>query len=258
MTFDLHFTPFTLLFSDVNIATERRKETTSERPHGGGGFSGGRGGGGRRAPRSPSPPFRPPPHTHHRFEMDRPPPPPPMRWERERLGWRGGGSPPPMGGGPYHDRERDPHFDRGFPPPHMRDHYARPRDDPYERYPPRGDRERYIPPSRDFYGSPRDNFPPHYRDPYPYDYPPPRGRGSPPPPNFERGGGPEWDRRMSIEEWEREREKRGPLVPVKPDVGVGEGRRADMVIIVINRQQRYVLLLGCCIRSCLRFFSLLL
>ena len=162
-----------------------------------------------------------------------------MRWGER--GWRGGGgSPPPMGG--YHDREHDPYFDRyPPPPPHMRDHYGRPRDDPYERYPP--PRERFGPPAaRDFYSSPREGFPPYPRDRYPYDYPPPsRGRGSPPP-NFERGV-PEYDRR----EWEREREKRvATVAPTRAaevgggEGGEGEGRRADMVIIVINRQQRYV------------------
>ena len=202
-----------MLFSDVNIATERRKEPPPDRPRGN---AGGRGG---RWPRSPSPPYR----SHHdHFEMDRPP----MRWERDR--WHG--SPPPMGRGPYHDRERDPHFDRFPPPPHMRDPYGRPRDDPYDYYP--RDRDRFVPP-RDYYD------PPHPRDRYPpYDYPPPR-RGSPPT-SFDRGG-PEWDRRMSIEERERgDRERRAVLPSPKAELNA-EGRSVDLEIIVINRQQRWVL-----------------
>lgn len=156
--------------------------------------------------------------------MDRPPPMP--RWER---GWHG--SPPPLGGVPYHDPERDPHFDR-FPPPHMRDPYFRPRDDPYEHIP--RDRDRFGPP-RDYYGPPRESFPPPH-DRHPYDYPP-RPRGSPP--NFERGGPGDWDRRVSTEEWEREREKRVAFPPPKVEGDV-EGKGVDLEIIVINRQQRYV------------------
>lgn len=156
--------------------------------------------------------------------MDRPPPMP--RWER---GWHG--SPPPLGGVPYHDHERDPHFDR-FPPPHMRDPYFRPRDDPYEHIP--RDRDRFGPP-RDYYGPPRESFPPPH-DRHPYDYPP-RPRGSPP--NFERGGPGDWDRRVSTEEWEREREKRVAFPPPKVEGDV-EGKGVDLEIIVINRQQRYV------------------
>ena len=203
-------TPTTTLFSDVNIATERRKDVPLERNRGG--FSGR---GGRRYPRSPSPPYRP---HHDRFEMDRPS----MRWERDRMGWRGAS--PPMGDLPYRDRERE-HYDR-FPPPHMRDPYARPRDDPYERYP--RDRDRFGPP-RDYYGPPRDAYPPP-RDRYPHDYPPHRGS---PPPSY-RGSLAERDQR---EEWERERRPPIPAPTARPEVA-GDEKRVDMEIIVINRQQR--------------------
>ena len=145
-----------------------------------------------------------------------------MRWERERMGWHG--SPPPVGGPPYRDRERDVHFDR-FPP---RDPYARIRDDSYERYP--RDRERFGPP-RDYFGPPRDNFPPP-RDRYPYDYDYPPHRGSSPS-NFDWP--PERERRVSIDDWERD--KRAAPPPVRPATD-GNGKRIDMEIIVINRQQR--------------------
>ena len=189
-----------------------------ERPRGS--FAG-RGGGHR--PRSPSPPFRP----RDRFEMERP-----VRWERERVGWRG--SPPPMGGGPpFRDRERDPHFERFSPHPHMRDPYTRPRDDPYERYP--RDRERFQPPPRDFFGPQRDHFPPP-RDRFHPDHP--LRRGSPPPlPDFDRGL--ERDRRLSMEEWERDR--RPVLAPMRREANGSKGQ-VDMEIIVINRQQRWDIL----------------
>ena len=213
----------------------------SERPP-----RGGRGGG-RRGRRSPSPSFR---SSHHgRYDMDRPPP---LWWERERMGWRG--SPPPVGGMPYHhDRERD--FDR-LPPGHMRgDPYGRPRDDPYERYQPPRDRDRFGPP-RDFYGSPRDSYPPPPpHDRYPYDYPHPRGgRGASPPTSYDRGAPPERERFSAHEEWEREKRPGPPPVPLaKAEGGGAEGRSVDMEIIVINRQQRYE---GCvrCMRILPTFF----
>ena len=222
------------LFPDVNIATERRRETGPARPP--------RGRGGRRGGhfRSPSPPFRPPHHRDH-YDVDHPPP---MWWERERMGWHG--SPPPVGGMPHHDREGD--FERFPPPPHMRgEPYGRPRDDPYERHPLPRDRERFGPP-RDFYASPRDGYPlPSPHDRFSYDYPPPRGRRSPPLASYDRGGPPERDRFLSPDGWEKEREKRvvtaaAAAAPAKAEGGGGEGRSVDMEIIVINRQQRYV---GC-------------
>lgn len=148
-----------------------------------------------------------------------------MRWERERMGWRG--SPPPMGGPPYRERERDLHFDR-FPPSQIREPYSRLRDDSYERFP--RDRERFGPP-RDYFGPPRDNFQPP-RDRYPHDYPPRRGS---PPPNYDWP--PERDRRVSIEEWDRDRDRRSTPLPARTATD-SDGRRVDMEIIVINRQQR--------------------
>ena len=204
-----------LLLSDVNIATERRKDAPPERR---GGY-GGRGGG--RRPRSPSPPYR----HRDRYEMDRP-----MRWER--MNWRGG-SPPPLGP-PFRDRDRDrdPYYDRYLPPP-GREPYSRPRDDPYERY--GRDRERYPPP-RDFlsYGGPPPRDHPSPRSRYPPDYPPRWGS-----PEYDRG--PERERHMERMEREREREsyrerERRPVLPRQEE---DEGcRPVDMEIIVINRQQR--------------------
>ena len=207
-----------LLFSDCNIATERRKDSQQERR---GGFSSR---GSNRRQHSPSPPYR----HRDRYEMEH-------HSRYERGGWRG--SPPPMGP-PLRERDRDHYFDRYLPPP-IREPYSRPRDDPYERY--GRERERFpppLPPPRDFhsYGGPRDL--PSPRERYPSDYPPRWGS-----PEFDHRG-PERERHLSLErerDWERERRPRLEAPPPKQDVG-RDRRPVDMEIIVINRQQR----LACC------------
>ena len=140
-------------FSELNIATERRP------PGGGGGPPHPRGGGGARRPGPPRSP--PSPRFRGRFEPDRERfrPPPMDRYSRYSPP-----SPPPPPPPHYHD---DPYYhDRRPPPPPLRDPYARPRDDLYDRY-----HDRYPPPGRG-------DFPP--RDyPPPRDFPPPR-RGPPP------------------------------------------------------------------------------
>lgn len=138
---------------ELNIATERRP------PGGGGGPPHPRGGGGARRPGPPRSP--PSPRFRGRFEPDRERfrPPPMDRYSRYSPP-----SPPPPPPPHYHD---DPYYhDRRPPPPPLRDPYARPRDDLYDRY-----HDRYPPPGRG-------DFPP--RDyPPPRDFPPPR-RGPPP------------------------------------------------------------------------------
>ena len=118
-------------------------------------------------------------------------------------------------GPPFHDPFRDPYFE-AYGPAKLRDPYARPREDPYDRH-----RDRMGPYP---YHPPRD---PHdrERDMFMYDrFGPPPGRDSleSPPPSWLRGGPP----------------PRGRGSPPVGEARAAGDRHVDMEIIVVNKQQK--------------------
>ena len=201
------------IVADVNIATERRKETASSPPSRMGKDRDRDRDGGHRRERG-----RGRDRSRERFRgRYRSPTPPRMYMEYEgrmrpweRIGLHGSPYPRPP-------HPRDPYLD-----PYHDPYYLRPRDDPFDRFPerlpPRDLPPRDLPP-RDL--PPRD-FPPPRRDPYgprdPFDHfprphspPEMRGRGPPPPAAGERS---------------------------RPVERVAEDGVLDMEIIIVNRPQR--------------------